>query len=309
MGIRFSDHDFISFQKYIEESERPKKIPYSHPIDKWIIDRLNSSIAKPLIERAVEFVVSVQLGPNLTDHLTVEKKTFPQIFQILNLCANTLEIPIPLGVIKKNDIYITSSVGTDKYAVIYISLDQLELFSTQEKNFIIGCECGQIATGQIFYHTLVSFLTGVYPDLKPVGLLQSALLNVAGSALPAWSQRSQVTADRAGLLCCKDINIAETALLKITTGTKDVMQIDIEDYLNNYEKMAMFHNPENQRLGIESQLSIPKRIKALRLFANSQLYYQLLEQPQPSGNNLLNREELDRQVNVIVQSQPRSKNF
>ena len=45
---------------------------------------------------------------------------------------------------------------------------------------------------------------------------------------------------------------------------------------------------------------IPKRIEALRLFARSELYYELSGKTPPPGEELLSRAELDRQTNQIV---------
>ncbi|NEQ35912.1 MAG: M48 family metallopeptidase [Okeania sp. SIO3I5] len=300
MAIKYSDHKFISFQEYIQDTERGKIIPYGHPMDEWIIRTLNSNIAKPLIEKAIDFLVSVKFGADLISMVPINSKSYPELFQILHHCAKTLAIPIPHTVLKQ-DINITYSAGTDSYVFIYVSPDLLQSFSTPEANFVIGCECGHIATGQILYRTLVSFLTGVYEDIQPFGLPVDTLLKVAGVALMAWSRRSELTADRAGLICCSDINIAETALLKIATGMADIKQIDIDRYLSQSEAMEEYLYPAKLNSIVKSQLSIPKRIKALRLFANSELYYKLINLPEPHGQNLLSREELDRQVNQLIQ--------
>jgi hypothetical protein len=45
---------------------------------------------------------------------------------------------------------------------------------------------------------------------------------------------------------------------------------------------------------------IARRVEALRMFANSELYYDLSGKPRPTDKVLLTREELDRQVNEIV---------
>jgi len=50
----------------------------------------------------------------------------------------------------------------------------------------------------------------------------------------------------------------------------------------------------------EGESAIPKRIEAIRLFARSELYYDLTGQPAPTGVELLTQVELDRLTNQIV---------
>jgi hypothetical protein len=45
---------------------------------------------------------------------------------------------------------------------------------------------------------------------------------------------------------------------------------------------------------------IPKRIEALRLFARSQLYFEITGKPTPDGVDLLTKPELDRLTNQLV---------
>jgi Zn-dependent protease with chaperone function len=122
----------------------------------------------------------------------------------------------------------------------------------------------------------------------------------AGIPLLAWARRSEVTADRAGLLCCGDITIAERALMRLVAGHADIDQVDIEDYLRRYKDIQDFHGASPWRQLLMTHPLIPKRIEALRLFARSELYYDLSGKPRPAEVALLSRAELDRRVNQIV---------
>ncbi|MBD2564735.1 MULTISPECIES: M48 family metallopeptidase [Nostoc] len=300
MAIRYLDHEFISFQEYIQEAEREKITSYAHPIDEWMIRTLNSNVLKPWLNKAIDSLVSNKFGTDLASMVPINQKSFPELFKILHHCAKTLRIPIPHAVIKQV-ANIAYSAGTDEYAFIYISPEISRLFSTQEAYFVVGRECGHIALDQIFYVTLARFLIDEDADTKSVNLLASKLLELAGDALKAWSRRSEVTADRAGLLCCGDINIAENALLKLLTGMSNVNEVNIEDYLKQAEALYEFHESRKLHSLLKSQLPVPKRIKALRLFADSELYYQLVHKPKPRGKTLLSQEELIRQINQLVQ--------
>ncbi|MGI8554633.1 MAG: hypothetical protein ACR2PL_28155, partial [Dehalococcoidia bacterium] len=61
-----------------------------------------------------------------------------------------------------------------------------------------------------------------------------------------------------------------------------------------YHKLTQFEEL------FRSHPMLPKRIVALRLFANSELYYTLSGKPRPEGVTLLSLEELNRQVGLVV---------
>jgi hypothetical protein len=64
--------------------------------------------------------------------------------------------------------------------------------------------------------------------------------------------------------------------------------------------MSDFHASSKWQETLRSHPFIPKRIEALRLFARSELYFDLSGKALPAGEKLLNRSELDRRVNQIV---------
>ena len=148
------------------------------------------------------------------------------------------------------------------------------------------------------YHTLASTLTsGVLNQLGPIG---TVLRLTAGIPLLAWSRRSEVTADRAGLLCCGDIVVAERALLRLVTGLADSRRVDMDDFLRRSKEVQGYHNASVIQELNSTHPIIPKRIEALRLFANSEIYYTLSGKPRPEGKTLLSQDELNRRVSEIV---------
>ncbi|NJP04838.1 MAG: M48 family metalloprotease [Chloroflexaceae bacterium] len=121
-----------------------------------------------------------------------------------------------------------------------------------------------------------------------------------GRAVDGLVAPFQVTADRAGLLCCGDIAVAERALLRLVTGLADADRVDLEDYLRKSRSSEEFHSLGMMNELLASHPAISRRIEALRLFAHSEIYYDLTGRPHPEDQLLLTREELDRRVNEIV---------
>lgn len=305
MTIQYLDQRFPSFAEYIEQRARrafsdvDRTPPYAHPIDEWILRSLSSTPVKAAIDKALDTIISIQIGQYLATSVFIDEKSFPDLFEILTSCSETLGIPVPHAVAAHyDDLFNAFTAGTDEYSYIFISSALCKVYKPDEAAFVIGHECGHIASEHVVYHTAAWVLTDAATNRA--GMASLFLSIAAGLSLLAWSRRSEVTADRAGLLCCGDIQIAERALVRLVTGLADVEEVDIDDYLRKYKGMKDFHNLSGYSQVLHTHPLIPKRIEALRLFANSELYYALSGKPRPSSGPLLSREELDRQVNEIV---------
>ena len=294
MTIKYQNRDFLGFQAYIDRqpvagmSGVDSTPLYAHPIDEGIIRTLNATPVKAVINKAIDSMVSFQFGHNLARGIFITQKSFPDLFEVLSHCAKTLGIPIPHAVAehREDSLFNAFTAGTDEYAFIVISSTLCQYFTKEEACFVIGHECAHIAAGHIVYHTLAQVLTGAITPY--LGFIGDILRATAGVPLLAWSRRSEITADRAGLLCCGDIAVAEQALLRLVTGLADVDRVDIDDYLHRYKGVEKFHEASNKfNELLASHPQIPKRIEALRLFANSELYYSLSGKPKPTDEVLL----------------------
>jgi Zn-dependent protease with chaperone function len=305
MTTQYLDQSFLGFQEYIDRQARSRMSDddstplYAHPIDEWILRTLNAAPVKSVLDKSLDTLISVELGEFLATSIFIDQKSFPDHFAVLSHCAETLGIPIPHAVTNNSvDLFNGFTAGTDEYSFIYLTSGLCKYFTQDEACFVVGHECGHIASKHMVYHTLVWVLTNT--TSRYLGTLGKILSQTAGIPLLAWARRSEVTADRAGLLCCGDITIAERALMRLVAGHADIDQVDIEDYLRRYKDMQDFHGASPWRQLFTTHPLIPKRIEALRLFARSELYFDLSDKPRPADAALLSRAELDRRVNQIV---------
>ena len=146
--------------------------------------------------------------------------------------------------------------------------------------FVIGHECGHIAMGHVIYHTAASTLGQLSQILPLVGPLVSRSISYP---LNAWSRRSEITADRAGFLCCGNLEQSKRTLLQIESAFAPADTLDLDSYMENsrqFLKKGLL-----RRLGEygANHPLTPKRIQALDLFAQSELYYQATGQKAPEG--------------------------
>lgn len=245
------------------------------------------------IELAVASTVRLGKGMMSSDLLGTAVKVgphqFPRIYALAKSCADTLGIPIPQVFIQgRMDSINAMTMGTDKESVIVIHSVTLDYFTDEELKFVIGHECGHIQNGHVVYLTTLRILTQV------AGMFLGWFVQPALIALQSWSRAAEITCDRAGLLCCRDVDVAQRAFLKLVTGSKRLYEeLNVEQYLDQLRE-------GREGLGRAAELTkshpyVPKRIEALKLFAESDLYRRWVGLP--GGRPLA---EIDKQVEELV---------
>jgi Zn-dependent protease with chaperone function len=221
----------------------------------------------------------------------VSHRQFPRIYGIVKECADTLQIATP-------SVYITSSpnlnaatLGTADAAYIFIHSALIDHFTDEELKFVIGHECGHIHNQHVVYLTTMNYLTWM------AGVFLRWIVEPALIALRSWARRAEITCDRAGMLCAgKDaITIAPRALAKLALGSKRLYdEFNVEAFLEQYEE---------GKEGIGKYMEVfathpwvPKRVLAIRVFAESALYRSSIGMP-GSG---LSMTEVDDRVRALL---------
>ena len=248
---------------------KTSKRNYSHPVDEKIIKALDSPAVNFTLRPIVDMIADYFQGQVVAQSIPVNEKSFPEVNEIVNECVATLGIRKPYVVIDNNTAFNAVTFGTDEEPFIVIGATLVRVMNRKQLQFVIGHECGHIAMGHTMYHMLISsanLLTNMIPVVGKI------LNSSVGLLLHAWHRRSEVSADRAGLLCCGDLETAQKGLLQLETGFLSVDNVDLDSYLSNSRKYRnrSFLRRVNEYTADHPMIS--KRIEALSMFANSQKY-------------------------------------
>ena len=199
---------------------------------------------------------SVKVGPN----------QYPRVYQIAKSCADTLGIPMPMVFVQgRIDSVNAYTMGTDKESVIVLHSVTVDYLSDEELKFVIGHECGHIQNGHMVYLTALRILAQLATAMLG-WFVQPALI-----ALQSWSRAAEITCDRAGLLCCGDLDVAQKSFLKLAAGSKQLFdQLNMDQFLDQMRE-------GREGIGRASELTkshpyLPKRIESLRHFAESEVF-------------------------------------
>jgi Zn-dependent protease with chaperone function len=214
--------------------------------------------------------------------IAVGPRQRPEIFALGESCARRLGIGIPQIFIAPTQELAAYTVATDDIAPIAVlSAGLVDALEPNQLLFVIGHECGHIHNLHGAYNTTVQNLTNplakiVLDKVIGLGVALDLLTTVSYTRLLAdamtgalkmfflnWSRAAEVTCDRAGLICCGSTETAERALTSLATG--------FDAYLDQLDQIR----GSSLRLVElwETHPLISKRIKALRAFADCDVWY------------------------------------
>jgi Zn-dependent protease with chaperone function len=244
------------------------------------------------MESAVRFWNTVGRSRLLGSAVRVSNRQFPALHAQVGRCSQVLQIPMPTVYVSPELASLGAhTFGTSADATLVLSGALVDHLSEAELLFVIGHECGHIQNNHVVYLTTLYTLTETANLMLRVGA-QPAVL-----ALRAWARRAELTCDRAGLLCARDVKIATTALCKLALGSQKLTgSIDLDEYLRQFEDA----NDGLRRLGeaFSTHPYLPTRVAALRLFAQTAYFRGVIGEG--DGKAGLSREECDDQVADLV---------
>jgi Zn-dependent protease with chaperone function len=245
------------------------------------------------VEATLRFWQTVGRNRLVGNAVKVGERQFPNVHKLAVQAAEALQIPTPtLNLSVDNTFGAARTLGTADEATIVLYAPLLDSLTEPELQFLIGLECGHIHNGHTVYLTASYFLADAAKNLVVGWVVKPATL-----VLNAWSRRADITCDRAGLLAVRDLEVATTALVKLTVGSRKLYgDIDVAEYMRQMDERqsgpSRFHELFSQHP------YLPKRVEALRFFAQTTYYRSVIgEPPDPPG---LSKEECDTKVGELL---------
>src|SRR4029078_1826492 len=152
---------------------------------------------------------------------------------------------------------------------IVISAALIDHLSEVELMDVIGHECGHIQNSHVVYMTTLHFLRHA-----PTAFLRWSA-KPAVLALNGWARRAEVTCDRAGMICTRDVEASIGCLVKLAIASQKLYsEVSIPEYLNQLKEAQA-------GLGRYDELTrthpyLPKRVEALPLVAETTQFRSLV---------------------------------
>lgn len=186
---------------------------FQHSVDRALIQNMLSrfNVLGFLTGKIVDTFVRWQVINIKSGGICVNEHSAPALYQVVKNVCEVLCMDMP-------DVYIcdTAGGGINAYTtgiekpIIVLSRMAASVLDEHELAYVVGHECGHILCDHVKYHIIMDILTS---NLFPGGELVQVL--TLGPLLSAWHRRSELSADRAGLLACQNMEAVKRAMLKI----------------------------------------------------------------------------------------------
>lgn len=265
----------------------------------FILDRQSRATvesARPIqlaVSSTIRMWKQVWRGQLLGNTVRVSDRQFPRIQTITRECCEQLGITTPQVYIMNNPTLNAATFGTDEESFILIHSALVDHYSDEELRTVIGHECGHIHNSHVVYLTTLHYLKTL------VGAFLPWIVYPATIPLNELSRRAEITCDRAGMLCSKNEQVAARALTKLVLGSRKLYdEFNLDAFLEQYEEGKDSIGRYMEALATHPYL--PKRVLAMRVFAQSELYKKTAG-ISPSGGLSMN--EVDDRVKALLKGE------
>jgi Zn-dependent protease with chaperone function len=165
----------------------------------------------------------------LANSVRVSEKQFPRLNSLVQKACDTLDIEhIPETYVQQTPFLNAGAVGVKKPFII-LNSSLIDTLDDDEALYVIGHELGHCMSGHVLYKTMLIVLTQLtflflrFPGIELV--LQGIIF-----ALREWDRKSELSADRAGMLTVQKPEAVYSALMKMTGG-KNIGEMDLNEFL------------------------------------------------------------------------------
>jgi Zn-dependent protease with chaperone function len=186
-----------------------------------VIDEIIKKLFGTTFERAIRMLF-------LASSVRVTKRQFSKIYNLYQETCLRLDVKeMPELFITRNPEWNAMVWGVDKPIIVFHSaflkdLRDLEIMA------VLGHELSHCISGHVLYKTLLHMLLSI-----PMQIMQIYGLGVAVQlilmALLEWDRKSELSADRAGLLAAQDPEACYSLEMKIAGGP-DTANMDINEF-------------------------------------------------------------------------------
>lgn len=183
-----------------------------HPLDSLYLKKIGTV---PLLPKIMGWVVDQQRAELEAkfagDGFLITNESLPDAYRVFESACAALDLDARrFRFFCEGDPTLNAFTTGSDIPTIAATRGLLDACSDQELAFVLGHELGHYICGHVRCHALARYFS-VGLRWTPAWILGSALEPLVMS----WSRYSELSADRAGLLACKDFDAASRVYLKL----------------------------------------------------------------------------------------------
>ncbi|MET9698593.1 M48 family metallopeptidase [Streptomyces sp. NPDC006529] len=209
---------------------------YEHPADRSALvalrrlsgfDTVFKALSGLLPERSLRLLF-------LSDSVRVGETQFPHLHAMLLDACYVLDLEkVPQMYVQQDPKPNAMCIGLDE-PIIVVTTALVELLDEEEMRAVVGHEVGHALSGHSVYRTILLFLTNLALKVAWIPLGNVAVMAIV-TALREWFRKSELSADRAGLLVGQDVQASMRGLMKIAGGNH-LHEMNVDAFLAQAEE-------------------------------------------------------------------------
>lgn len=212
---------------------------FEHPTDRAALHALRQVPGFDLVlrkmfgligERSIRYL-------HLANAVRVSEGQFGRLHRVYDDCLNVLDVETrPELFVVQTPIVNAGALGVDRPFIV-LNSGTVDLFDDDELRFIVGHELGHVLCDHALYKTMLALLLRISLAYGVFPVAGVALFGIV-AALREWDRKSELTADRAGLLACQDPDAAYRVHMKMAGGARvaDMSVAEFERQADDYDR-------------------------------------------------------------------------
>ncbi|GAA2874339.1 M48 family metallopeptidase [Streptomyces mexicanus] len=209
---------------------------YEHPADRSALvalrrlsgfDTVFKALSGLLPERSLRLLF-------LSDSVRVSDQQFAHLNDMLRDACYILDLEkVPPMYVNQDPQPNAMCIGLDE-PIIVVTTGLVELLDEEEMRAVVGHEVGHALSGHAVYRTILLFLTSLAVRVAWIPLGNIAIMAIV-TALREWFRKSELSADRAGLLVGQDVQASMRGLMKLAGG-HHLHEMNVDAFLQQAEE-------------------------------------------------------------------------
>jgi Zn-dependent protease with chaperone function len=230
-------------------AQRPRRtfpeisaVSWEHPADRAALQTLRSIPGVDEVIRKTLALLGGERGVRLLfqgNAIRVGPAQFPKLWHLHNEAATTFDWQtVPELYVSQTPFFNAGAYGIDRPFIVIHSA-AVELLDDDELRVLLSHELGHVLSGHALYRTIAAILAlislGALPTLAGLAVLPIRL------AFLEWSRKSELSADRAGLLGAQDIVAAQRVDMKMAGGGRGdgfAGQLNVDAFMQQAHEYA-----------------------------------------------------------------------
>jgi len=217
-------------------------VAWEHPADRAALQALRAIPGVDEVIRKLLALLGGERGVRLLfqgNAVRVGPAQFPKLWHLHNEVLTTFDWPaVPELYVSQTPFFNAGAYGIDDPFVVLHSA-AIELLDDDELRVLLAHELGHVISGHSLYRTIAAILAlislGALPTLAGLAVLPIRL------AFLEWSRKSELSADRAGLLGGQDIVTAQRLDMKMAGGGRGsgfAGQLNVDAFMQQAHEYA-----------------------------------------------------------------------